>query len=176
MNTDSTDWLEARRLRAWELKQEGWSQRKIAEALGVSEGAVSQWMEAARDGGPDSLKRKQRLGPAPKLSAEPLARLPHVLEQGAESFGFRGQVWTRVRVAAVIRREFGVSLSPRYTGRILDKIAWTPQKPIRRARQRDEQAIEQWRTEKWPALKKGPSTTGRASGSSMSRASIRCPQ
>ncbi|MDB6019248.1 MAG: tnp23 [Pedosphaera sp.] len=40
------DWKEARRWRALELHQEGWSQREIAEALGVTEGAVSQWMGA----------------------------------------------------------------------------------------------------------------------------------
>ncbi len=47
------DWREARRLRAWELKQKGWKQQDSAEALGVSNGAVSQWMhkaEAVLDG------------------------------------------------------------------------------------------------------------------------------
>ncbi|MBI5760422.1 MAG: helix-turn-helix domain-containing protein, partial [Planctomycetales bacterium] len=42
------DWREVRRRRAWELKQQGWKQRDIAEALGVTEGAVSQWLSTAR--------------------------------------------------------------------------------------------------------------------------------
>lgn len=52
MNRTPTTWKEARRLQAWSLKQKGWSQRQIAEALGVSEGAVSQWMTRARAAGP----------------------------------------------------------------------------------------------------------------------------
>ena len=51
LSKEATDWREGRRLRAFELKQKGWSQQRIAEALGVSKGAVSQWMKRARDGG-----------------------------------------------------------------------------------------------------------------------------
>ena len=59
MNSSSTaqlsNWREARRLQAWKLKQKGWSQRDIAEALGVSPGAVSQWMNKAKAGGEEGL-------------------------------------------------------------------------------------------------------------------------
>jgi transcriptional regulator with XRE-family HTH domain len=53
MKTEKTplDWLEGRRRRAWELKQQGWKQQDIAAALGVTKGAVSQWMRCAREGG-----------------------------------------------------------------------------------------------------------------------------
>jgi predicted transcriptional regulator len=51
LSSRATDWREGRRLRAFELKEEGWSQKQIAQALGVSKGAVSQWMKRARDGG-----------------------------------------------------------------------------------------------------------------------------
>src|SRR5215217_572847 len=51
LSKEATDWREGRRLRAWELKQEGWSQQQIAQALGVSKGALSQWMKRAREGG-----------------------------------------------------------------------------------------------------------------------------
>lgn len=54
----ASDWREGRRLRAWELKGEGFSQQEIANALGVSKGAVSQWMKHAREGGIESLKRR----------------------------------------------------------------------------------------------------------------------
>jgi predicted transcriptional regulator len=56
MNRSANNWKEARRLQAWQLKQKGWSQRAIAEAMGVSEAAVSQWMAHARDGGPEVLR------------------------------------------------------------------------------------------------------------------------
>jgi transposase len=155
MNPSPTNWKEARRLQAWQLKHKGWSQRQIAEALGVSEGAVSQWMTRAREGGVDALRRRPPPGASRRLSPEQLTRLPALLQRGAEAFGFRGQVWTRARVAVVIRFEFGVSYHAVHVGRLLKAIRWSPQKPMRRARQRNEAAIAYWRDETWPAIKKG---------------------
>jgi transposase len=103
-----TDWREWRRLRAWELKQQGWRQREIAAALGVTEGAVSQCMSRGRQGGLESLRHRPPPGPASRLAPEQVAELPRLLARGAEAFGFRGQVWTARRVTDVIRREFGV--------------------------------------------------------------------
>jgi predicted transcriptional regulator len=56
------DWREARRLRAWELKEKGWKQKDIAEALGVSEGAVSQWLRTVREAGVEALQSRRRGG------------------------------------------------------------------------------------------------------------------
>jgi transposase len=160
-----TNWREARRLRAWELKQQGWEQRAIARALGVSEGAVCQWMSRARAGGVAALRRRPPPGAPPKLTAEQRAALPAVLAQGAEYHGFLGEVWTGGRVAAVIRRVYGVQYHPAHVSRLLRRIGWSAQKPIRRASQRDEAAIERWRTERWPLIKKGrPSKAARSSG------------
>jgi len=71
---------------------------------------------------------------------------------GAESYGFRGDVWTCERVAGVLYQEFGVSYSKSRVSRLLKRLGWTPQAPITRAIQRDEEAIERWRLESWPAL------------------------
>src|SRR3712207_2916818 len=109
MNNTPRNWREARRTQAWHLKQQGWAQRQIAEVLGVSEGAVSQWMTRARDVGPEALRRRPPPGAPRRLSPEQLARLPDVLHRGPPAYGFRGELWTRSRVAAIIRREFGVS-------------------------------------------------------------------
>src|SRR3712207_2204817 len=106
LSKEATDWREGRRLRAFELKREGWSQQRIAEALGVSKGAVSQWMKRARDGGGvEALKRRPTPGARPRLSEERRAKLPELLERGAEAHGFRGEVWACERVAIVIRKE-----------------------------------------------------------------------
>ena len=155
MNPSPTNWKEARRFQAWQLKQQGWSQRQIAEALGVSEGAVSQWMARARNAGPEALRRRPPPGAPRRLSAEQLARLPELLHRGPPAYGFRGELWTRRRVAAIIRLEWGVSYHPRHVGRLLKAIGWSPQKPARRARQRDEAAIARWCEDTWPALKRG---------------------
>jgi transposase len=94
------------------------------------------------------------------LTDKQWARLPGLLKQGAEHFGFRGEVWTRRRVASVIEREFGVRYSLTHVGRILEALRWSSQKPIERADQRDEAAIEDWRSQTWPELQKKPSRKG----------------
>src|SRR5262245_15086993 len=169
------EWREERRLRAWALKAKGWSQQKIAEALGVTAGAVSQWMRRGREGGEEALKSRPRPGAAPRLTAEQRAQLPVLLAEGAEAFGFRGDVWTAKRVTTVIRREFGVRYHPNHVGKLLRAAGWSVQKPMERASQRNEAAIEAWRTERWPALKKGLTRRGGPSSGSTNRAATCCP-
>ena len=86
-----TDWREARRFRALELSEQGWSGVAIAEALGVTEGAVSQWLGRAREGGgKEALRARKASGRPPRLSRAEKEQLPALLKQGAEHFGFRG--------------------------------------------------------------------------------------
>ena len=159
------DWKEGRRLRAWELAHQGWSQAMIAQALGVSPGAVSQWLKRGRRGGKDALYRQPSPGAPPKLSADQRAALPSLLAQGAEAFGFKGDLWTNPRIARLVEREFGVRYHPAHISRLLRHVGWTSQKPITRATQRDEAAITHWVKECWPALKKEPKRkAGRLSG------------
>ena len=144
LSKEATDWREGRRLRAWELKKEGCSQQRIAEALGVSKGAVSQWMKRAREGGVEALKRRYAPGAPPRLSEEQRAKLPELLARGAPAHGFRGELWTCGRVAEVIRKEFGIGYHPAHVSRLLKALGQSLQKPQRRANQRDEEAIEHW--------------------------------
>ena len=150
------DWKEGRRFRAWELFQQGWKQCDIAAALGVTPGAVSQWIKRAQVEGNDALSRHLASGPKPKLTLAQRAQLPSLLARGAEAFGFRGDIWTTRRVATIIEREFCVHYHPAHVSRLLQEIGWTPQKPVQRAIQRKEAAIQEWLTERWPALKKRP--------------------
>jgi transposase len=154
------DWHEARRLRAWELKRQGWKQRTIAAALGVTPGAVSQWLKRAAEGGVAALRTRIRPGPTPRLTPEQRARIPELLARGAEAHGFAGEVWTAARVAAVLEREFGVRYHPAHVSRLLRAVGWSVQQPIRRATQRDEAAVAAWDAERWPALKRGPTKRG----------------
>jgi transposase len=140
-------------MRAWDLAQRGWKQRDIAVALDASEGAVSRWLAAARRGGSEALHSHPAPGPLGKLTPEQLRLLPDFLWHGAESSGFRGDVWTCERVAGVLSEEFGASYSKSQVSRPLKRIGWTPQVPITRAIQRDEEAIERWRAESWPVLR-----------------------
>jgi transposase len=111
-------------------------------------------MTRARQGGTVALRHRRPPGAHRRITAEQLARLPTLLHQGPEAYGFRGEVWTRSRIAVVIRLEFGTSYHPAHVSRVCQAIRWSPQKPARRARQRDEAAIARWRTEPWPAIKK----------------------
>ncbi len=75
-----------------ELKQQGWYQRDIADALGVREESVSRWLARARDGGPEALRARPRPGHPPKLTAAQKRLIPEFLWHGAEAYGFRGDV------------------------------------------------------------------------------------
>ena len=142
------DWKEGRRLRALDLYEQGWKAIRIAEALGVSRGAVSQWPKRAREGGRDTLRHRAPPGGTPKLSAEQRAQFPELLAKGAEACGFIGDVWTTPRIAQAIKREFGLAHHPAHVSRILRAIGWTVQKPILRATPRDDAAIAAWREER----------------------------
>ena len=153
------DWREERRKRAWNLKEAGWRQKDIAAALGVSEGAVSQWLKRGRAGGLEALKAHPPKGVQPRLSPEQKAQIPALLAKGAEAYGFRGDVWTASRVAEVIDRTFGVRYHRDHVSRLLREAGWSRQQPIERATQRNEEAIQQWFEQRWPAMKKKPRRT-----------------
>jgi transposase len=147
---------EWQRRRAWALAQAGWSGARIAEALDVTPGAVSQWLTRARTGGEAALAHRMPPGGTPRLTPEQQAQLPRLLAYGPEAYGFRGEVWTTKRVAALIEQEFHVRYHPAHMSRLLRAIGWSVQKPRTQATQRDEAAIEHWATERWPALQAKP--------------------
>jgi transposase len=150
------NWREARRMRAWELKQQGWKQNKIAEALGVSEGAVSQWLKRAQLGGKEALRQRKGQGVKSRLSEEQLQQLPEILAKGASAYGYSDDTWTQPRVAVVIKLVLGVKYGWRQAGRILHKIGWSRQKPTKVARQRNPAAVAVFRQQTWVEAEKKP--------------------
>jgi transposase len=152
-DSSSTDWKEHRRLRAWALKRKGWEQTDIATALGVTPGAVSQWVGAAAKHGKVALRARPHTGRPPELTSAQLRLIPDLLSHGAEAYGFRGDVWTCPRIRQVIEWEFNVAYHKSHVARLLQELNWTPQMPIERATQRDESEITLWRAEVWPELK-----------------------
>ena len=148
------DAREYRRLAAWNMYQKGFWQKDIAEALGVTEGAVSQWINKAKRHGVEALRTRKPTGAPSRLSQQQKDRLVRMLAHGAEAYGFRGGVWTQERIADVIRRYFGVTYHPQHICRVLKACGWSRQTPRKRASQRDEDAIRAWAMETWPALKK----------------------
>jgi len=149
------DWREARRRQAWKLKQQGWRQKDIAQASGVTEGAVSQWFKRVKEEGEAGLASHPPPGPKSKLTAEQRQQIPGLLAQGAEAHGFRGDVWTAGRVRDLIKSHFGVRYHRDHVRKLLREMGLSYQQPIQRATQRDEARIAAWVEEDWPRIKKG---------------------
>ena len=147
---------ETRRFRAVALLTEGCGVCKVSELLGVTSGAVSQWKAAYAARGEAGLLSKKHPGAKPKLPPEKRQKLPSLLLEGPRAHGFQTDLWTLERVADVIEKKFDVAYHPAHVWRILDGLGWSAQKPERLARERNEQAIAQWRRSAWPDIKKSP--------------------
>lgn len=174
-NSGFADWKEARRFHALELKHMGWTQENIAAAFGVTSAAVSQWVGTAETQGTEALRARPHTGRPPVLTRAEKQLIPEFLSQGAEAYGFRGEIWTCARVRKVIEWEFDVTYHKSHVARVLKELDWTPQRPVERASQRDEAAIARWRSEVWEELKKRRVWSGESWSLSMNPASTCCP-
>jgi transposase len=144
----ATDFREFRRLRAFELKREGWKQKDIASALGVTEGAVSQWLKRAAEGGLEALRRRTPRGPRPRLSDAQRARLPLIVARGPEAYGFEGNFWTTKRLAAVIRHELGVNYHRGHVSRLVAPLGVNLTATRTRETRRDDEVVARWQTQR----------------------------
>lgn len=148
--------LEARRRRALALLRTGLAVREVARRVGSSPSSVVRWKAEVEKGGLRALKAKPSPGRPSRLSGEDKERLLELLLEGPPAHGFRSELWTLPRVAAVIKRTFGVQYHPAHVWKILRACGWSPQKPARRSRERDEAAIDRWRRRRWRHIKKRP--------------------
>jgi len=154
----SPEQLEKRRRQAVRLLKEGRSVSETADAVGASRSSVWRWRKAYQEGGWEGLRPRPTPGRPSKLSEPQKQALRKVLEAGPLATGYPTDLWTLRRVAQVIRKRFGVSYNTCHVWFVLRKLGWTCQKPERRARERDEEAIRRWRRRDWPRIKKSPPT------------------
>jgi transposase len=152
----SPEELERRRLRAIALLQQGMASVEVARHVGVDRRSVRRWRASHDRAGQAGVAAKPAPGRPPKLDARRRARLERVLLRGAEAAGFNTPLWTCPRVADLVRRQFGVRYHVDHIGRVLRTLGWSPQKPERRARERDEAAIQRWVKVEWLRIKKKP--------------------
>jgi transposase len=163
--------LEARRRRALEWLAQGLSLNEVGRKLGCAPSSVMRWRDAIRRQGPQGFAVRASPGRPPKLRRGEQLRLVKVLLRGAVANGYATELWTTDRIAAVIRKTFGVRYHPDHVGRLLHQLQWTPQKPETRALERDDVAIAQWKRSAWPRVKKTLRGWVPISSSSTNRAS-----
>lgn len=154
--------LEHRRRTAVRLLGQGMKACQVARALGVSPASVTRWKQAWQRGGENGLAAKPHPGGRPRLKPAEVQRLGRLLLKGPVAHGYSTELWTLERVAEVIEVNFGVRFHPGHVWKILRAMDWSCQKPERRARERDEEAIRRWRQEDWPRIKKKPNAVGGA--------------
>ena len=146
---------EARRKIAGQLLLEGKSIREVARIVKASNSSVKGWKDAVVLGGLDALNAKPHPGRKPRLNRAQKKQLVRILLRGPLDAGYRTDLWTCGRVAEVVERKLGVRYHPGHIWKILRSLNWTCQRPEQSARERNEAAIECWRRDEWPRIKKG---------------------
>jgi transposase len=150
------DAMEDRRKRAGKLFARGAAQVDVAHELGVSRQSVSRWHADFERGGNAALRGARRAGRKPKLSPSDLRRVERALLRGARANGYPTELWTLPRITEVIEMLTGVTYHPGHVWRLMGQLGWSPQRPQRLARERDDEAIATWVRERWPVVKKMP--------------------
>jgi transposase len=150
----SADLLEDRRRRALALLDTGLSLNEVGRRIRCAASSVLRWLRARRRGGPNALRVRFSPGRPPKLGPTQRRRLVKLLLKGPLAHGYRTNIWTTARIAALIEHELGVHYHRDHIGRLMHRLNWSHQKPERRALERDEPAIERWKQKDWPRVKK----------------------
>ena len=150
----SADLLEDRRKRALALLDSGYSLNEVGRRIGCNASSVMRWRNARRKRGAEGLRVRFSPGRPWKLDRKQRQRLVQLLLQGPMMHGYRTNLWTTARIAELIDREFGIHYHRDHVGRLLHSLKWSPQKPERRALERNDEAIEHWKQKHWPRIKK----------------------
>ena len=148
--------LEKRRFEAMRLLHQGHNQSETARRLRVARQTVSEWRRQYREQGAAGLRQAGRAGRKPRLDATQLERLETLLLEGPEANGFPTPLWTCPRVVRLIADEFGVRYHEGHVWKILRVLRWSPQRPVGKARERNEEAIRNWRRKTWSSTKEKP--------------------
>src|SRR5260370_35675246 len=112
------------------------------------------WRNGRRRGGAEGVRIRSSPGRPLKLDRDERRRLVNLLLRGPMMHGYRTNLWTTARIAELIRSQFGIQYHRDHVGRLMHSLNWSPQKPERRALERDENAIVRWQQKDWPRVKK----------------------
>jgi len=134
------------------LLEKGKRPKEVAEILKVTPRCVYRWRQESKQ--PNRNKASRPLGRPRKLTEKQVKSLEKALDGGAFAFGYAGDYWTLDRIAQVIWQLFKVRYHPSALWYVMDRIGWSSQRPQRRAFQRNEEAVEKWKKEVLPEIKK----------------------
>ena len=148
--------LEKRRFEAMRLLDQGHNQSETARRLKVARQTVSAWRRQYREQGAAGLRQAGRAGRKPLLDAAQRERLTSLLLEGPQAHGFPTPLWSCPRVARLIGDEFGVDYHAGHVWKILRALDWSPQRPVGKARERNEEQIRTWKRKTWTRIKKSP--------------------
>lgn len=153
-----TDLSEAakKRVKAARMLLAGKGCAEVALAVGVARQTVYTWKRIVDEGGIDALRAVPERGRPALLDADQLAALRAALLQSPTEHGFGTELWTLKRVGLLIERMYGARFGQTNIWRILGSLGFSPQKPEKRAIERNDDAVRQWKRRTWPALKKKP--------------------
>ncbi len=146
--------LEYRRRLAVQRVDEGYSIQEVADFLGVAPSSVRRWVATFRQQGVKGLAARPVPGRPPKLNSTQEKIVGRWLADNPIEHGCATELWTADNLARLIEQEFGIRLNPDYLTTWLRRRGFTPQKPRRKDRERNDEAIARWLEKDWPRIKK----------------------
>ena len=147
--------LEEIRIRAVQSVEAGESPEDVIRTLGFGRTVIYSWLAKYREGGIDALRAKAISGRPSKMTGSQLKWVyKTVTGKNPLQLRFEFALWTRSMIRELIREQFGVRLSEVSVGRMLRKLGLSPQRPLRRAYERDPELVETWRKKQFPEIRR----------------------
>jgi transposase len=134
------------------MLEKGKKPEEVAEILGVTPRSVYRWSQESKQ--PKAKKAARPIGRPRKLTEKQVKRLEKALDRGAYAFGYSGDYWTLDRIAQVIWQLFEIRCHPSGVWHIMARMGWSSQRPQRLALHRNDEAVEAWKKEVLPKIKK----------------------
>ena len=160
MATKRLDEAVRRRVKAGRMLLAGKTPAEAAQAVGVARQTAYTWKAVLAEGGIDALRAMPTRGRPARLDQTQLQALGRTLLQSPTAHGFGTELWTIKRVGVLIERQYDVKFGQTQIWRILGGLGFSVQKPERRAIERNEDAVQTWKSQTWPRLKKKPNAKG----------------
>jgi transposase len=141
------------RLMAVRRVRDGARPSEVIRSYGLCRTTIYKWLRASRRG-EKALASRKAPGPTPKLNARQKQQVFRWINgKDPRQYGFDFGLWTRKIVQLLVRERFGIDVSVTAVGRMLAELGITPQKPLRRAYERDPVAIARWIEKDYPRLR-----------------------